>query len=98
MASSSKPYSLQIAERIHGTTGKDQLGRICFGGFFLESVWHSVVERKIMDTSPMAVRKAMIRASIFWPSLYIATKTALKWAEWRVLKTEGDGHENEKPL
>ncbi|KAI4867010.1 hypothetical protein F4820DRAFT_232387 [Hypoxylon rubiginosum] len=94
--SSSKPYSLQLAERINGTTHKDQLGNICLGGFFLESVWHSVVETRFLKTPPPVARKAMLRAAIFWPGVYVATEAALKWAEWRVKKAEEERLENVK--
>ncbi|OTA86303.1 hypothetical protein M434DRAFT_399947 [Hypoxylon sp. CO27-5] len=97
MASSSsslKPYSLQLAERIHNTTGKDKLGRICVSGFFLESFWHLVVERKFLKTSPPIVRKALLKAAVFWPGVYVVTGTALKWAEWRVQRAEKDERES----
>ncbi|KAI0853835.1 hypothetical protein F5Y00DRAFT_223786 [Daldinia vernicosa] len=88
MASSSKPYSLQLAERIHNTTGKDQLGRICSAGFILESSWHLVVERRFMNTPPQVVKKALLRAGFFWTVLYFGTDQALKWAEGKVKKAE----------
>ncbi|KAI8960640.1 hypothetical protein F5Y11DRAFT_329002 [Daldinia sp. FL1419] len=88
MASSSKPYSLQLAERIHNTTGKDQLGRICSAGFILESSWHLVVEKRFMKTPPGVVKKALLRAGIFWPAVYFITNESLKWAEQKVKKTE----------
>ncbi|KAI0834299.1 hypothetical protein F5Y06DRAFT_175045 [Hypoxylon sp. FL0890] len=86
MASSSNPYSLKLAERIHNTTGKDKLGHICVGGFLLESLWHLVVERNFLKTSPPVVRKSLIRAAVFWPGLFVVTGAALKWAEWKVQK------------
>ncbi|KAI1410991.1 hypothetical protein F5Y13DRAFT_68529 [Hypoxylon sp. FL1857] len=88
MASSPKPYSLQLAERIHNTTGKDRLGRICVLGIILESLWHSVVERKLLKTSAPVVRKALFKAAIFWPGVYVVTGAAVKWAELRVRKAE----------
>ncbi|OTB00829.1 hypothetical protein M426DRAFT_323940 [Hypoxylon sp. CI-4A] len=90
MASTSNPFSLQLAERIHNTTSKDKLGYICVGGLACESVWHSVVERNFLKTSPIVVRKAIFRAAVFWPGVFIATKTALRWAEWRVQRAEND--------
>ncbi|KAI6081510.1 hypothetical protein F4821DRAFT_249040, partial [Hypoxylon rubiginosum] len=86
--SGSKPYSLQLAERINDTTHKDQLGRICLGGFFLESAWHSVVETRFLKTPLPVAKKAMLRAAVFWPGVYVATKAALQWAEWKVRQAE----------
>ncbi|GAP83639.1 hypothetical protein SAMD00023353_0500210 [Rosellinia necatrix] len=79
-----KPYSLQIAERIHNTTGKEHLTRICVGGFALESFWHWNVERRLLNTPAPAVRKAMIRAAVTWPALYVVTSAAVYWAAWKV--------------
>ncbi|KAI1266363.1 hypothetical protein F5Y18DRAFT_426265 [Xylariaceae sp. FL1019] len=79
-----KPYTLQIAERINNTTGKDKLPTICLSGFLLETLWHSVIERRTLNTSAPAVRKAMMRAAVFWPGVYIATSAALAWAQWKV--------------
>ncbi|KAI0002639.1 hypothetical protein F4779DRAFT_603354 [Xylariaceae sp. FL0662B] len=85
---SSKPYSLEAAEAIHNTTGKESLAPICVGGFLLESLWHSVFERKVLKTPAPLVRKAMLRAAFFWPSVYLVTGATLKWAEWRVRKAD----------
>ncbi|KAI0181670.1 hypothetical protein GGR52DRAFT_48771 [Hypoxylon sp. FL1284] len=93
---SSKSYSLQVAERLNGTTQKDQLGKICLGGLSLELIWHSVVETRFIKTPPAAVRKAMIRAVIVWPGLYIVTGAALKWAEWKVGKVEQKDFRNQR--
>lgn len=95
MSSSPKTYSLQVAERINNVTGKNQLGLICTSGLFLESLWHSVVERRFMRTPPPVLRKAMIRAAITWPILYVATAMALRWAERRVRMAEEEGSRNE---
>ncbi|KAI1179702.1 hypothetical protein F4777DRAFT_396382 [Nemania sp. FL0916] len=54
-----KPYFLQLAERIHNATGKEHLPRICIGGFVLESIWNSVIERRMLKTPAPAVKKAM---------------------------------------
>ncbi|KAI0161198.1 hypothetical protein GGR57DRAFT_350678 [Xylariaceae sp. FL1272] len=89
----SKPYALQIAQRIHNTTGKDQLPQICMGGFFLETLWHSVIERRAFNTSAPVIKKALLRAAVLWPGLYIATSAALAWAERRV----GEAAKAEKP-
>ncbi|KAI5925978.1 hypothetical protein F4810DRAFT_617858 [Camillea tinctor] len=83
-----KPYSLQLAERVHYTTGQDKLPHICAGGFLLETLWHTTVEHKVLKTPGLMVRRAMVRAVIFWPSLYIGTAAVLKWAKWRVDRAE----------
>ncbi|KAI1091454.1 hypothetical protein F5B19DRAFT_262160 [Rostrohypoxylon terebratum] len=87
MASSSQSYSLQIAERIYYTTGKDQLTRICVGGFALESAWHVIIEKKFLKTPPAVVRKSVLKAALFWPAIHFLTKSALVWAEWKIQKT-----------
>ncbi len=92
MASPSKSYSLRAAERIHNTTGKDQLGRICVSGFLLESLWHSVVERKFINTPPSVVRKSMVRAAATWPLIYVATAACIKWADWKVQEVEKESN------
>lgn len=94
MASSSQSYSLRLAERIHNTTGKDQLTRICVGGFILELAWLGIVERKILKTHPIVVRKSVLRAALFWPGVHFITKSALVWAEWKVQKTKEERREN----
>ncbi|KAI0532931.1 hypothetical protein GGR58DRAFT_140438 [Xylaria digitata] len=83
-----KSYSLQFAERIHYTTGKDQLTRICVGGFLLESLWHSVIERRVFKTPIPVVRKSMYRAAMMWPAIYIVTTAAISWAAWKVNQAE----------
>ncbi|KAI3327831.1 hypothetical protein HD806DRAFT_336147 [Xylariaceae sp. AK1471] len=83
-----KPYSLQLAERIHNTTGKEQLTRICIGGFLLESIWHSVIEKRVLKTPTPVVKKAMFRAAATWPILYLVTSAGLSWAAWRVSQYE----------
>ncbi|KAI2463754.1 hypothetical protein F4781DRAFT_106768 [Annulohypoxylon bovei var. microspora] len=95
MASSSQSYSLQLAERIHNTTGQDKLPHICIGGFLLESFWNGVVEKRLLKTSPALVRKSLWRAAVFWPGVYLTTRAALIWAEWRVRKAKEERRENE---
>ncbi|OTB16418.1 hypothetical protein K445DRAFT_317387 [Daldinia sp. EC12] len=88
MASSSKSYSLQIAELFHNTTGKDQLSRICVAGFFLESWWHMVAEKKFMKTPPHVTRQAVLRAGVLWTAVYFGTSAILKWAERKVERSK----------
>ncbi|RYP18488.1 hypothetical protein DL767_009828 [Monosporascus sp. MG133] len=78
----------RLAHRIHNTTGKERLPQICVGGFALELAWHTQVERRVFSTPLPAVRRAMVRAAVFWPSLFVLTELALKWAEKRVAKYE----------
>ncbi|KAI1311751.1 hypothetical protein F5Y03DRAFT_391306 [Xylaria venustula] len=89
-------YSLQLAERIHNTTGKEQLPRICAGGFVLECVWHSVIERRVLKTPVPAVRKAMVRAAVTWPVIYAVASAGITWAAWRVNQT-GRGQSGKDP-
>ncbi|RYC62030.1 hypothetical protein CHU98_g4176 [Xylaria longipes] len=89
-----KPYSLQLAERIHYTTGKEHLTRICTGGFLLESFWHVIIERRILKTPTPAVKKAMFRAAATWPLVYAATTASIAWAAWRVNQAERAEKEN----
>ncbi|KAI1798533.1 hypothetical protein F4811DRAFT_548172 [Daldinia bambusicola] len=88
MSSSSKSYSLQIAERVHNITGKDHLGRICLAGFALESSWRSVVQRRTLKMPPHDVRRAVLKAGFFWTTLYFCTGATLKWAERKVKQSE----------
>ncbi|KAI1637270.1 hypothetical protein F4809DRAFT_605324 [Biscogniauxia mediterranea] len=83
-----KPYSLQVAERFHYATGKEYLPRICAGGFLLETLWHTTFERKVLKTPGPKVRRAIVQAAVFWPTVYIGTAMTLKWAEWRVNRAE----------
>ncbi|KAI1354351.1 hypothetical protein F5Y01DRAFT_14105 [Xylaria sp. FL0043] len=94
-APSPKPYSLQLAERIHYATGKEQLGRICVGGFLLESVWHSVIERRVLKTPAPTVRKAMVRAAVTWPIIYAVTSAGIAWAAWKVNETQAERRQSE---
>ncbi|RYP62936.1 hypothetical protein DL769_007112 [Monosporascus sp. CRB-8-3] len=80
----------RLAHRIHNTTGKERLPQICIGGFALELAWHTQVERRIFSTPLPAVRRAMLRAAVFWPSLFVVTELALKWAEKGVAMYEGE--------
>ncbi|KAI0407936.1 hypothetical protein F4802DRAFT_494220 [Xylaria palmicola] len=91
-----KPYSLQLAERIHYSTGKEHLVRICVGGFLLESSWHAGVERRILKTPAPAVNKALFRAAATWPIIYIATSAAINWAAWRVNQAPGAERDKNK--
>ncbi|KAI1460991.1 hypothetical protein F4805DRAFT_351812 [Annulohypoxylon moriforme] len=91
---SSQPDSLQLAERINNVTGKDQLVRICVGGLVLESFWHQVVERNFLKTPIPVVRKYLVRAALFWPGMFLVTKTALVWADWRVRKATKERRES----
>ncbi|KAI0390008.1 hypothetical protein F5Y17DRAFT_462186 [Xylariaceae sp. FL0594] len=79
-----KPYLVQLAERIDNTTGKEHLPTICVGGFALETLWHSVVERKVLKTPPPAVKKAIFRAAVMWPTVFVVTSASISWAAWRV--------------
>jgi hypothetical protein len=79
-----KPYTLQLAERIHNTTGKENLTSICVGGFALESLWHSIIERRFFKTPAPAVKKAMVRATAMWPAVFIITSAGISWAAWKV--------------
>ncbi|KAI0431357.1 hypothetical protein F5Y09DRAFT_197824 [Xylaria sp. FL1042] len=94
--SSSKPYSLQLAERIHYATGKEDLWRICAGGFLLESVWLSVIERRVLKTSTPNVRKAMIHAAVRWPVIYVVTSTSITWAAWKVNQAQAERCQSER--
>ncbi|KAI1471127.1 uncharacterized protein F4812DRAFT_412845 [Daldinia caldariorum] len=87
-SSSNKSYSLQIAERFHNATGKDQLNRICLGGFVLESSWVAVVEKRLSKMPPHDVRRAVLKAGIRWTALYFGTSATLKWAERKVKQSE----------
>lgn len=80
----SKPYSLQLAERIHNTTGQEYLPKICFGGLFLESFWNLVIERRVLGTPKPVVQKYMHHTLTRWPIIYFATRIGLSWAAWRV--------------
>ncbi|KAI1112735.1 hypothetical protein F5Y14DRAFT_247783 [Nemania sp. NC0429] len=81
-------YSLEVARRIHNTTGKEHLERICVGGFLLESLWHSGIERRVLKTPAPAVRKAMLRAAVTWPVLYVVTSACISWAARKVDQAE----------
>ncbi|KAI0865507.1 hypothetical protein F4860DRAFT_510044 [Xylaria cubensis] len=83
-----KPYSVQLAERIHNTTGKEYLMRICFGGLLLESFWHGVIERRILKTPAPAIGKSMRQALKTWPLIYVVTTAGITWAEWKVNQAE----------
>ncbi|KAI0882621.1 uncharacterized protein GGS22DRAFT_169904 [Annulohypoxylon maeteangense] len=94
MASSTQPRSLQIANRIHNTTGKENLIYICIGGITLESIWHGIVEKRLLNTPVPVVRRSIVRAALLWPAVFVVTKTALAWAEWRVQKDVDERREN----
>ncbi|KAI1426259.1 hypothetical protein F5Y12DRAFT_713253 [Xylaria sp. FL1777] len=83
-----KPYSLQFAERIRNTTGKEHLPLICAGGLSLESLWLTVIERKVLKTPAPAVRTAMFRAVATWPLIYVVTSAGISWAAWKVNQAE----------
>ncbi|KAI0451529.1 hypothetical protein F5B21DRAFT_380484 [Xylaria acuta] len=91
-----KPYSLQLAERVHNTTGKEHLTRICVGGFLLESFWYAIIERRILKTPTPAVKKAMFRAAATWPIIYAVTTAGVAWAAWRVNQAERAETENKR--
>ncbi|CAJ2512060.1 Uu.00g076850.m01.CDS01 [Anthostomella pinea] len=96
---SSPPDTLQpksIAARVHQTTGKEYLPRICVGGFFLESFWHLAIKRRVFKTPASTVQGAMLRAAAFWPVLFLTTGATLKWAEWEMGKTEAAGKGKEE--
>lgn len=91
MSSSSpapKSYSLELAQRIHNTTGKEYLGRICAGGFLLELLWHSGIERRVLKTPTPAIQKALLRAAVTWPVIYVVTSASLSWAARKVDQAE----------
>ncbi|KAI1185587.1 hypothetical protein F5B17DRAFT_27757 [Nemania serpens] len=83
-----KSYSLEVAQRIHNTTGKEHLGRICVGGFLLESLWHSGIERRVLKTPTPAIRKAMLRSAVTWPVIYVVTSACISWAARKVEEAE----------
>ncbi|KAI1740518.1 hypothetical protein F4680DRAFT_90287 [Xylaria scruposa] len=85
-----KPYFVQLAERIHYTTGKEYLPSMCVGGLFLESFWHGVIERKVLKTPEPAINKAMLHACKKWPAIYVVTITSFAWAKWTVTQAERD--------
>lgn len=58
-------------------------------GLVLETIWHHVVERRYLKTPHPAVRAAIRNALVRWPTVYVLTAGALRWAEWRVEKAEG---------
>ncbi|KAJ3554273.1 hypothetical protein NPX13_g10656 [Xylaria arbuscula] len=85
-----KPWSLRTAERIHHITGKELLPRICVAGFLLECLWHSVMERRVLNTPAPAVRKALVRAMVTWPAVFVGTSASIYWAAWRVGRAESE--------
>ncbi|KAI1813784.1 hypothetical protein GGS20DRAFT_586107 [Poronia punctata] len=84
-----KPYDLQFAERVHNTTGKENLPTICVAGFALEYLWNSTIEQRFFKTPAPMVKKAMVRAAIMWPSVFVVTSAAISWAAWRVDQEPG---------
>ena len=77
------------ARRIDGTTGKEHLKKFCAAGFGLEFLWQTQVERRLLGTPAPAVRHALLRAAIVWPSVYVVARISFKWAAGRVARTGG---------
>ncbi len=81
-------YLESVARRVHNTSGKEHLLKICAGGFVLESTWQYVIEPRMFGTSHVVIRKGIMRAAVFWPSVFVITSLGLKWAERTVARSE----------
>ena len=74
----------KLARRIDDTTGKEYLGSFCAVGLGMELLWQTQVELRMLRTPAPSVRRAVIRAAVLWPSLYVFAGLAFRWAAWKV--------------
>ena len=76
----------RLARRIDDTVGKEYLASFCAGGLGLELLWQAQVERRLFGTPAPAVRRAVVRAVIMWPTLFVFAGLSFKWAARRVAR------------